>query len=383
MGYYYDKDGGPLNLSLMSSNQSHSRNVKVRFGASKKTVTVFKNTTALGVIMSVGEESGFRPSRYVLFSQDKAVDNNAVVWKMVDLAVTALSDIPHIPVKVLFVEDSSNKVVRVPGLATAADLLASCKQKKKGDNGNADDLGLYLKDEGTYLAGDTAVVSFKDRNDIELRKKGSESSSSPSTAHSASSASLGIHAVAGKVSLPSQPSAVPSSGTSPAPKPQTEKEKKAYRERIEKEVNIFLQRRPPNSTTSTIRPSDAKKNKNEKPIECFLNYDVIDYCVKFLEERSLLTLEGIYRISGNSDSVRHAWAAFCLGYFDYVEWQNEAGELAHMVAGACKLYLRELETPLLPFDTHAKFLECESITDPACRVWFRSSTPPPNTRCAG
>ncbi len=82
--------------------------------------------------------------------------------------------------------------------------------------------------------------------------------------------------------------------------------------------------------------------------------------MRFLDNPAMMQLEGIYRISGNSESVRNAWAAFCCGHFDYVEWQHEAGELAHLVTGALKLYLRELETPLLPFDLHQRFLDCET-----------------------
>jgi hypothetical protein len=115
-------------------------------------------------------------------------------------------------------------------------------------------------------------------------------------------------------------------GATEEPKALTEKEKKLRRDRIEKEVAVFLQRRPPNSTTSTIR-SDGKKPPG-KYIDCHLNYDVIEYCVSFLENPKMLQLEGIYRISGNSDSVRAAWAAFCLGYFDYVEWQHEVSKNA-------------------------------------------------------
>lgn len=127
-------------------------------------------------------------------------------------------------------------------------------------------------------------------------------------------------------------------------------------------MQAFLARRPPNSTTSTIR-GDGKKPPG-KYIDCTLNYDVIDFCVNFLNNPTMLKLEGIYRISGNSDSVRQTWAAFCLGHFDFIEWQQEAGELAHLVTGACKLYLRELEMPLLPFDLHQRFLDCEGKAVP-------------------
>ncbi len=237
-------------------------------------------------------------------------------------------------------------------------MIGACRKKwivKIQDDGSVAEYGFYLKDDDEWLAEEVLAFTLADRQDLEFKRMvdpaiAVATSAAAATAAAASSASSAAPLSAGASVAP--------------PAPLTEKAKKARREKIEKEVALFLQRRPPNSAPSTLRP-DANKHK---PIHCNLNYDVIDFCLGFLEKHNVLELEGIYRISGNSDTVRHVWAAFCLGHFDYLDWQDTAGEIAHVVTGACKLYLRELEVPLLPWDTHQKFLACETITDPAVKL---------------
>jgi hypothetical protein len=206
-----------------------------------------------------------------------------------------------------------------------------------------------------WLADEVLAFTLADRQDLEFKRV-----IDPTIALAVSAASATTAAANSSVLV----SSASSSAITPPPPVLSEKAKKARREKIEKEVALFLQRRPPNSAPSTLRP-DAGKHK---PIHCNLNYDVIDFCLGFLEKHNVLELEGIYRISGNSDTVRHVWAAFCLGHFDYLDWQDTAGEIAHVVTGALKLYLRELEVPLLPWDTHQKFLACETITDPVVKL---------------
>lgn len=304
--------------------------------------------------------------------------------------------------------------------STAKAIVDSCKSKwiVRTSESAGQDYGLFLADENTWCPGEMFVFTFSERTDIQFRKLAAPAAAPGAAATLSGSANhqqqgnacaagttggtvppplgslssvtttsttslLGISASAGASVASSIPASVGSPVASPAPpsvsvspppsvvSPSatlTEKEKKARRERIDKEVTLFLQRRPPNSSSGTIRPEKADKKKPEKPIECFLNYDVIDHCFSVLEKGNMLTLEGIYRISGNSDVVRHLWAAYCLGHFDYLDWQTDIGDRAHVITGACKLYLRELETPLIPFDMHTRFLECEAMTDVNAKV---------------
>lgn len=99
---YMDREDGPLALQLFSGKLPSSKEVKVKVGAIKKTITVYKATTALGVVMSVGEDPGFRPYRYVLLSSEKPLEPSTVVWKILntDLSVVPASDLPSVNLKV-------------------------------------------------------------------------------------------------------------------------------------------------------------------------------------------------------------------------------------------------------------------------------------------
>jgi hypothetical protein len=336
IGCYWDKEGAPLFLNMVSTSKLPAyKEAKVKLMDGKKLVQAismqaFKHTTALGIIMNGGLEKDYRPSRYVLMVGDKPADPLAVMWKQLgaDLTIVSLDSLPTVNLRVHFVDLESKNVLKVAGADTVKIIIEKCKKKwvVRQQEGSAEtEYGFFLLDEGTWLNEEAKAYTFCERKDIEFRKLGS---------------------------LPE-----------PVAAPLTEKEKKMHKERVEKEVNVFLQRRPPNSAPSNNTGKDDKSSKKGKYIDCCLNYDVIDFCLNFLEKREVLDLEGIYRISGNSDTVKHVWAALCLGHFDYLNWQSEAGDIAHVVTGACKLYLRELERPLLPFDTHKDFLACEAMAD--------------------
>ena len=387
---YWDTEPGTLHLSLLSTKAPSSKEVKVKIGPVKRAVPVMKTTTALGVVMETGEDmTNFRPSAYVLNVADKPQAPLTPVWKSIgsEWSVTPMADLPAVNLRVHFVDDQVFKVLKVAPNSRVRGMLEACRKKwivKIQDGSASVEYGFWLKDDGEWLSQDTFAYTLADRHDIEFKKVApvaassstaagssvgpgtasvssanlSASSAAAASASSTNSADLANLAVGGARLLSGSSPNTSAEATLPAV-PLTEKAKKARREKIDKEVALFLQRRPPNSASSTVKPEPGKR----KPIDCNLNYDVIDYCLDFLEKQNVLDLEGIYRISGNSDTVRHVWAALCLGYFDYLEWQDTAGEIAHVVTGACKLYLRELEVPLLPWDTHAKFLAAEVIPE--------------------
>lgn len=85
-----------------------------------------------------------------------------------------------------------------------------------------------------------------------------------------------------------------------------------------------------------------------------LRYDIVAKCIQFIE-RIGMQQEGIYRISGNQTEVRELSRQF--GSMDF---QPPDHTPLHTVSGALKLYLRELNPPLIPFEFYSSFMNSQS-----------------------
>ncbi|XP_078487159.1 uncharacterized protein LOC100186049 isoform X2 [Ciona intestinalis] len=85
---------------------------------------------------------------------------------------------------------------------------------------------------------------------------------------------------------------------------------------------------------------------------------VVDMCIAEIEKRGMDS-EGIYRIPGFHDDVIELKAAFDqLG----TEVNMAAYEDVNTIAGALKLYLRELPVPLLPYRLYSRFINAAKIS---------------------
>nr|XP_018671064.1 beta-chimaerin-like [Ciona intestinalis] len=85
---------------------------------------------------------------------------------------------------------------------------------------------------------------------------------------------------------------------------------------------------------------------------------VVDMCIAEIEKRGMDS-EGIYRIPGFHDDVIELKAAFDqLG----TEVNMTAYEDVNTIAGALKLYLRELPVPLLPYRLYSRFINAAKIS---------------------
>jgi len=78
----------------------------------------------------------------------------------------------------------------------------------------------------------------------------------------------------------------------------------------------------------------------------------------FYLERRGLQVEGIFRLSGANSQIKSLKQGFDAGE----DVDLEDVEDVHTVAGLLKLYLRELPTPLFPFDTYSSFIEISKDT---------------------
>ncbi|XP_008326522.1 N-chimaerin isoform X3 [Cynoglossus semilaevis] len=89
---------------------------------------------------------------------------------------------------------------------------------------------------------------------------------------------------------------------------------------------------------------------------------VVDMCIREIESRGLKS-EGLYRISGFSDSVEEVKSAFDKDG-EKTDISVNAYEDINIITGALKLYLRDLPVPVISYDAYPRFIEAAKVTDP-------------------
>ncbi|XP_077435156.1 N-chimaerin [Vanacampus margaritifer] len=89
---------------------------------------------------------------------------------------------------------------------------------------------------------------------------------------------------------------------------------------------------------------------------------VVDMCIREIESRGL-TSEGLYRISGFSDSVEEVKTAFDKAG-EKTDISVKAYEDINIITGALKLYLRDLPVPVISYDAYPRFIQAAKLTDP-------------------
>uniref|UniRef100_A0A667ZEK2 Beta-chimaerin n=1 Tax=Myripristis murdjan TaxID=586833 RepID=A0A667ZEK2_9TELE len=89
---------------------------------------------------------------------------------------------------------------------------------------------------------------------------------------------------------------------------------------------------------------------------------VVDMCIREIESRGLKS-EGLYRISGFSDSVEDVKMAFDRDG-EKTDISVNAYEDINIITGALKLYLRDLPVPVISYDAYPRFIEAAKHTDP-------------------
>ncbi|KPP60843.1 hypothetical protein Z043_121121 [Scleropages formosus] len=97
----------------------------------------------------------------------------------------------------------------------------------------------------------------------------------------------------------------------------------------------------------------VKAHKTERPM-------VVDMCIREIEQRGLKS-EGLYRVSGSAERIEDVKLAFDR---DGEEANISAAMYAdiNVIAGALKLYLRELPTPVITYDAYPKFMQAARTT---------------------
>ncbi|TPX45552.1 hypothetical protein SeMB42_g03955 [Synchytrium endobioticum] len=85
---------------------------------------------------------------------------------------------------------------------------------------------------------------------------------------------------------------------------------------------------------------------------------VVEQCIHEVERRGLQS-QGIYRLSGNAATVQKLRNMF--NSQEFVRFEDESD--INVVAAVLKLYFRELQNPLVPFEFYDDFIEASKISD--------------------
>ena len=84
---------------------------------------------------------------------------------------------------------------------------------------------------------------------------------------------------------------------------------------------------------------------------------VVEKCIDEIEKRKgSLECEGLYRVSGFSDTIEELKMAFDRG--DNVDFTEFKFADIHIICSLLKLYLRQLPIPLITFEVYNKLMEC-------------------------
>ncbi|XP_031674418.1 beta-chimaerin [Oncorhynchus kisutch] len=93
---------------------------------------------------------------------------------------------------------------------------------------------------------------------------------------------------------------------------------------------------------------------------------VVDMCIKEIELRGLQS-EGLYRVSGFSEHIEDVRLAF--------DRDGEKADISanvyndiNIIAGALKLYLRDLPIPVITFHVYSKFIQAAKMPNPDTRL---------------
>ncbi|KAJ7322445.1 hypothetical protein JRQ81_018732 [Phrynocephalus forsythii] len=93
---------------------------------------------------------------------------------------------------------------------------------------------------------------------------------------------------------------------------------------------------------------------------------VVDICIREIEARGLQS-EGIYRVSGFTDHIEDVKMAFDRDG-DKVDLSANIYPDINIIAGALKLYFRDLPIPVITYDTYSKFIEAAKLSNPDERL---------------
>lgn len=88
---------------------------------------------------------------------------------------------------------------------------------------------------------------------------------------------------------------------------------------------------------------------------------VVDMCIQEIESRGLKS-EGLYRVSGFTEHIEDVKLSFDRDG-DKTDLSSTTYPDINIIAGALKLYFRDLPIPVITYDTYSKFIEAAKISN--------------------
>ncbi|MBN3298059.1 CHIO protein, partial [Amia calva] len=93
---------------------------------------------------------------------------------------------------------------------------------------------------------------------------------------------------------------------------------------------------------------------------------VVDMCIREIEDRGLQS-EGLYRVSGFTEHIEDVKMSFDRDGDKADICANTYADI-NIIAGALKLYFRDLPIPVITYDVYSKFIEAAKLTNPDARL---------------
>ncbi|XP_069586035.1 beta-chimaerin [Ranitomeya imitator] len=93
---------------------------------------------------------------------------------------------------------------------------------------------------------------------------------------------------------------------------------------------------------------------------------VVEMCIQEIESRGLKS-EGLYRVSGFTEHIEDVKMSFDRDG-DKTDLSSTTYPDINIIAGALKLYFRDLPIPVITYDTYSKFIEAAKISNPDERL---------------
>ncbi|XP_078520167.1 beta-chimaerin isoform X1 [Lissotriton helveticus] len=93
---------------------------------------------------------------------------------------------------------------------------------------------------------------------------------------------------------------------------------------------------------------------------------VVDLCIREIEDRGLKS-EGLYRVSGFTEHIEDVKLAFDRDG-DKADISARTYQDINIIAGALKLYFRDLPIPVITYEAYPKLIEAAKLSDPDKRL---------------
>ena len=128
---------------------------------------------------------------------------------------------------------------------------------------------------------------------------------------------------------------------------------------VDEEITAAPEKALADATFGGLLEEQVKKENRKIPI-------LVEICLRVVEEKGL-QVPGIYRMSGNISGIQKLRQGFNTDVTK-IKWDDPSFADIHVITGALKQYLRELQDPITTFAKYGDFIAAGKIQDPQERA---------------